>query len=103
MWINTLVILSTPGLGSLERRILNAAMVRRGWEQTGVDSYSTSFTNPGSDADVVKLVEQDVKAAVYVAGVDHYDAVCLISDGERRSSFDSGFETQDSDLNLGSL
>lgn len=103
MWIDALVIVSTPGLGPRDRRVLDAAMERRGWERAGEESYSASFTNPESDESVVNKIEQDVKRAVYVAGVEHFDAVCLLSDGLSDSSINLSLEHQDSDLNLGAV
>lgn len=100
MWIDALVFVDTRNAGTLERRILDAAMERRGWEKSGSGGYATSYIDPQSDEAIVNEVEQDVKQAVYVAGITQFDAVCLLSDAESTSARDGEYESYDSDLNL---
>jgi hypothetical protein len=101
MWVDALVIVATPGKTPFDRRVLDAAMERRGWEKSGSEGYSASFLNPESDSAVVQVVEQDVKQAVYVAGVEDFEAVCLLSDAFALEQPDGQLDRQDSDLNLG--
>ncbi len=108
MWVDALVIIATPDHKPEERRTLDAAMLRRGWDRSGPEGYTASFTNPQSDQSLVKLVEQDVRQAVYVAGINHFDAVCLLADtldSEEYESeeIDDGWENPDHDLNHGLL
>ncbi|MCA9055434.1 MAG: hypothetical protein KDA75_16450 [Planctomycetaceae bacterium] len=103
MWIDALVMLSTPEASDFERRVLDAAMERRGWEKSGSEAYKASFTNPQSDEQIVQQVEQDVRASIYVAGITSFDSVCLLSDALSSGEMSSELENQDSDLNLGAF
>ena len=103
MWIDALVMISTPEASGFERRILDAAMERRGWEKSGTEAFKASFTDPQSDEQIVQQVEQDVRESVYVAGINSFDSVCLLSDALASGDMSGELENQDSDLNLGAF
>jgi hypothetical protein len=100
MWVDALVILTTVEANSGSRSALDAAMERRGWEKSGPEGYESSFTSPRSDASIVQEIEQDVRQAVYVAGLGQFEAVCLLSDGLSSGECDGDLENEGSGLNL---
>jgi len=127
MWVDVVVMIETPAADDVQRRVLSAAMERRGWEPAGANRFHASFTHVERDEAVVRKVEQDVKEAVYVAGIVEFDAACLLSDGgppvarfwvdadghadsdlsgieqlsSHNRSSDTVLDLDDSDLNLG--
>ena len=100
MWIDAVVMITAPDASRLEQRVLDAAMQRRGWEKAGDESFKASFTNVESDNRLVQMIEQDVREAVYVAGINSFDSVCLLSDPLASDEEFGDLEHQDSDLNL---
>lgn len=82
MWVDVLILLETPDADAYQQRVLCAAMERRGWEVHGPGAFKASVLETESDEAVVRLVEQDVNQAVYVAGVTLYDGVCFLSDAD---------------------
>lgn len=91
MRVDVLILLETPEADDDQRRVLCAAMQRRGWEVHPLNAFQAGLTGVEDDEEVVKLVERDVKEAVYVAGVTLYKGVCLLSDGGVGSDSDPEF------------
>lgn len=77
-------------------------MRRLDWELAGDGSFRASYTHVESDDALVNLVEQDFKQAVRSAGIDRYEAICLLLDPEEGAGLTCDVEFRDRDGDFGS-
>jgi hypothetical protein len=97
VWAEVVLIVSLPQADDYGRGAFDRAMQRRRWVKMpgSADAWRVDFAHVNRDADVVQICERDVKESAYVAGVNGFEAVCLLSPG------DSSAEDQSEPNDLG--
>lgn len=81
MSVDAILIVTLENDGENRRTSFDTAMSRRGWwKMADTDNcYRVGFINAGDDDAVVKICERDVRESAYVAGVEQFDATCVIA------------------------
>jgi hypothetical protein len=81
MWVDVSLLVTLLGDDGVRRPEFTRAMRRRGWNHSPdfPDTYRVSFSEPGTDEEVVQICTRDVQNSAYVAGVSQFQATCLIA------------------------
>ena len=80
MLVDVILIAALEDCDDERRKSFAKAMSRRGWwRMRDVESgFRIGFNNASNDSEIVQICERDVRESAYVAGVEKFDATCVI-------------------------
>lgn len=84
--LSVLMIVNFESDSDLLRETACAELVDRGWQPVDfaeVDGYVRQITGDFSDGEVTRFAERDAGEAAAAAGIDEWDAVCILSPSTR--------------------